>query len=450
MNNKLKYILIACIAFSSTVAADTTAIDKALTTHQHEVELVQQTQHKVNRVKTALKRYYTTNMSSWPSSLNDLSSVYGGDFKTPAGDITGTQNGLKYTLSINLISSDATLTAQMKTMAERNNGNISGSVLSFNVEPDKSIAAMESSLSRFEDPSGELNKMHTNINVNSQNLDNINDITVNDSQIGTANLTTANITSESVDSKLVSGANTVTNDAVTSLTVTNNSLANSTVNDLAVSNTNSVSNAALINANSGINVNGTMITDSSGQLYTDGQDLNARFLGLTDIAKNSDKLGGVDSSLYVRKDTTNYFTAVQKFNGGVNASTINASSLATNNISTNSRFKTNTGTVGNIRVGNAWFSNTKNQSHTNENEIRKLENIGSIRKVGTWRFKGDYRKGSGGAKGGAVCLTINSWGYESYQGTVRECRMGHGGRDDRPERTCWDEEATLYRAYQCK
>ncbi|MEZ8198413.1 hypothetical protein [Vibrio splendidus] len=448
MNNILKYILIACIAFSTAVAADTTATDKALNTYHHEVELVQQTQHKVNRVKTALKRYYTTNMSSWPSSLNDISSVYGGDFKTPAGDITGTRNGLRYTLSINLISSDATITAQMKTMAERNNGNISGSVLSFNVELDKSIAAMESSLSRYVDPSGELNKMYTGINANSQYINNINSISINDAQIGTVSYSEANLSSETVDLKTVSGTNVVSSDSTNNLTVTNNNLSDASVSSLVVTNTNSVTNTATINANSGINVNDVMIVDSAGQLYIDGQDLNARFAGINEKVINSEKLGGLDSSLFVRKDATNYFTAAQNFNGGLTASTIAASSLATNTVSTSNHFKTNTGTVGNIKVGNDWFSNTKNRSHTNESEIRNLENIGSIRKIGTWRYKGEYRVGGGGAKGGAVCLSINSWAHESYQGTERVCWSGSGS--DNSSGGCRDEQVTKYRAYQCR
>lgn len=447
---KISYILTVLLALPLTALADTTAIDKSLTSYHHEVELVQQTQDKVNRVKTALKRYYTMNISSWPSNLNDLSSVYEGDFKTPLGNITGSQNGLRFTLSINLVSSDDTLIAKMNTMAERNNGAISGSVLSFSVEPDKSIAAMESSLSRFEDPSGELNKMYTSIDINSQNIDNVNDISVNSVQFGTANLTTSNITTESADSKSVSGANTVTNDTVTNLTVTNNNIANSTVSDLVVSNTNSVSNTAVINANSGININGMMITDSSGQLYSDGQDLKIRYLGITDIAKNSEKLGGIDSSLYVRKDATNYFTAVQKFNGGINASTLNSSSLATNTINTSSKFKTNTGTVGNIRVGNAWFSNTKNQSHTNENEIRKLENIGSIRKIGKWRFQGDYQKGSKIAYDGGACLNLNSWGYYKGVENVYSCWRTGGGRDQSGDTRCGYRAETVTKSYICK
>lgn len=447
---KISYILTALLAFPLTALADTAAIDKALTSYHHEVELVQQTQHKVNRVKTALKRYYTANVGSWPSNLNDLSSVYDGGFKTPIGNITGSQNGLRFNLSINLTSSDETLISKINTMAERNNGSVSGSVVTFSVEPDKSIAAMESSLSRFEDPSGELNKMHTSIDVNSQNIDNVNDILVNSVQFGTANLTTSNITTESVGSKSVSGANTVTTDNVTNLTVTNNNLDNSTVSDLVVSNTNSVSNAAVINANSGINVNGIMITDSSGQLYTDGQDLKNRYIGVTDIAKNSERLGGIDSSLYVRKDATNYFTAVQKFNGGLNASTINSSSLATNTINTSSKFKTNTGTVGNIRVGNTWFSNTKNQSRTNENEIRKLENISAIRKIGRWRYKGAFRKGPKIAYEGGACINLNSWGYFEGEENVYGCWRTSGGRDQSGDRTCGYRAETVVKSYICR
>lgn len=450
MKIKKQYILTALIAFPLTSLADTTSIDKALTSYHHEVELVQQTQQKVNRIKTALKRYYTQNMGSWPSNLNDLSSVYDGDFKTPAGNITGSQNGLVFNLSINLISSDNNLIAQMNTMAERNSGTVSGSVLIFTVEPDKSIAAMESSLSRFEDPSGELNKMHTSIDVNSQNIDNVNDVSVNTVQFGTANFATSNITTESVDSKSVSDVNTVTNDTVTNLTVTNNNLVNSTITGLVVSNTNSVSNAAVINAKSGIDVNDTMIADSSGQLYTDGQDLNARFLGISDIAKNSEKLGGLDSSLYVRKDVTNYFTGVQKFNGGINASTINASSLATNNINTSGKFKTNSGTVGNIRVGNTWFSNTKNQSHTNEHEIRKLENISSIRKIGKWRYQGDYQKGPNIAYEGGACVNLNSWGYYKGVENIYSCWRIGGGSGQSGDTRCGYKAETVTKAYICR
>lgn len=451
MKIKIHYFLIACLAISTTVHADTTASDKAQQTHQYKVELVQRTQDKVNRVKTALKRYYTTNMSTWPTNLNALSSLYDGDFNTPVGSINGNQNGLRYILSINLTNPDATLNAQLKTMAERNNGDLSGTILSFNLDPDKSFAAMESSLSRYSDPSGELNKMYTDINANSQNVDNINEITANRAQIEVGNISTANVSTGTIDSMSVTGNNNVTSDSVTNLTITNNNLRDSTVDELVVTNTNSVSNAAVINTLAGIDVNGQMIADSSGRMYTNGEDLNTRFLGIDETAYNSQKLGGVNSSLYVRKDKTNYFTTVQKFNGGVKASTVNTGSLVTTNLHLRNRLKTNTGTVGNILVGNSWFSGTKNQSHTNEREIRNLENIGSIRKIGTWRFKGNYIRGNYEVVvGGAVCLSLNARRYYRETYTDRECSMGHGGKDDRPEMSCKDVRKTRYKAFKCQ
>ncbi|CAH6950500.1 conserved exported hypothetical protein [Vibrio chagasii] len=424
------------------------SLQKSMFTLESQKQIADQTRQKVNRISTAVKRYYTKNMSKWPSSLADISSVYDGDFNTPAGEVSGSQTGLRYSLMIDLRSTDPKLVTQLSSMAQKNHGSLSGSILTFSIESDQSIAAMESSLSRYIDPSGELNKMYTGINVNSQDINNINSISINDAQIGTVTYSEANISSETVDSKSVSGTNIVSSDSTDNLTVTNNNLSEATVSSLVVTNTNSVTNTATINANSGINVNGVMVVDSAGQLYLDGQDLNARYAGINEKVINSEKLGGLDSSLFVRKDATNYFTAAQNFNGGLIASTIAATSLATNTVSTSNHFKTNTGTVGNIKVGNDWFSNTKNRSHTNETEIRNLENIGSIRKIGTWRYKGEYRVGGGGAKGGAVCLSINSWAHESYQGTVRECWSGSGS--DNSSGGCRDKQVTKYRAYQCR
>ncbi len=359
---------------------------KAIATQEYKQDLADRTQNEVARVAAALRAVYSENMGTWPGSLADIiGEYYSGDFQTPVGIITGAQNGQNYILTIATSNQDANTLAMLESMANRNHGQLSGATLSFTVEAGEDAAVMQTTLSRFADPSGELNKMYVDLDVNNNNLDSIKSFDATTMVATTAVLTDANISDATIDTVQTTGVATITTDNVTNLTSSTATIGNATIaNGLIVSNSTQVN--SVLTANAGINVNGVTIVDSNGVLYSQGQDLDTRLLGINDVAYDSNQLGGVDASVFARKDISNYFTQHQYFNAGLDATTINATNLVSSgDINVAGNVEGQNAELTNMKVGDTWVTNTKSTSITNRNEIDELKTrVNGIQQLARW------------------------------------------------------------------
>ncbi len=85
-----------------------------------------------------------------------------------------------------------------------------------------------------------------------------------------------------------------------------------------------------INANGGVKVGGKWIASADGAtLYENGVALSSKYLAIGAKAADADKLDGIDSTQFSRRDTPNTFSQKQTFNGGVATTTLMTSSTAT-------------------------------------------------------------------------------------------------------------------------
>ncbi|MEZ8238605.1 MULTISPECIES: hypothetical protein [Vibrio] len=382
----MKYITATLVVLSFICTAPIAYADghkKMEFTSQANVSLITRTQNEVARLANALRSHYTKNMATWPSSLKGVTN-YNGDFATPFGSITGAIKGSKYRLTITLRTSDKTQLALLGDMAERNNGELVGSKLIFDVSADQTSVAMQSGLSRFKDPSGELNTMHTNLDVNNQNLSEINLIEAKTATIIELAGTSATITTANTTNMAASGVTKINKDTVTNLTATVANLDTAKLNHATVS---TLNNKGRTNADSGMSVNGALVFSGNGKVYHRNRDLDNLLLRKNSTAVDTNRVRGLDSSSLARKDVGNTFTADQHFNAGLTASNLTASTLIMRNNQAINTSTLNAGTsqTNNVRYGNNYLTNVQSQSKINEQKIASLQRVNlSVIRVGHW------------------------------------------------------------------
>ena len=90
----------------------------------------------------------------------------------------------------------------------------------------------------------------------------------------------------------------------------------------------SIYTSGMVRADNGIQVDDKWVVSSDGStLYENNVALSAKYLGKSDTAENSKKLGGIDAVDFARKNVANTFTQSQTFNGGFNAKDSSVDSL---------------------------------------------------------------------------------------------------------------------------
>lgn len=349
------------------------AQEKAIKTLSSFKDRSLRTEQEVSRVVSALQNFYTNNGGTWPTTLSDTSPYYSGDFKTPAGTITGTSSGSGYTLTISVRGSEPQYLNLLSSMASKNGGNLTGSNLMFSVLSPNQYASNANVLSRFADVEGggERNKLHTNLNMNGKDITNVANL---DAQ-------TSDFTTGTIDSLTATDVY-VTNATVNSQTVSNATIANNNVSvaDYTSLNTTMLINNGTIDANATIQANqfiagGHIVADDAGQLYYEGQNLDSRYLNLADTAKDTAKLGGVDAAEYLRRNVVNNYAHRQTFNGGMTISgKLTSSSLNATNVNIASSFNgSSVRGSSDVKIRGQSLKNYTHQNNVNVNTINYLK-----------------------------------------------------------------------------
>ncbi len=375
MKSFLKPTLLALVVVLSlptaAIASSGAAQEKALSTLSNNQKITSLTQQELSRIIAGVQNFYVKNTGAWPSSLNDINAYYTGDFRTPVGLVTGAQSASGYVLTINANNADNKLRVLLTSMAAKYRGQMVGSVLTFNIQSPNQSAATMGVISRFADVegAGERNKMHTSLNMNSFDVSNIKTLNTQSATITNATISTANISTASVTDATI-GTQTVTNHVVNNLVVDSANYTTANAQQFNASNltTNSTLNTAAVIAG------GKLVANGSGKLYYQNQDIDARYLGITDTAADADKLGGVDATEYLRTDLSNAFNTVQTFDGGMTiGGDLNAGSVSATNMNVMGDISArNVYGRQNVRIGGKWLSTTFSEQSANTNDINAI------------------------------------------------------------------------------
>lgn len=312
--------------------------------------LAYKTANELTRVAGALQNFYVTNLA-WPANLQtQLTNYYTGNFSTPFGQITGTplsgNGGYQLTISLSIV--DANQKAALQSVLTQQGGGLSGNSIAMNIAPPQAAAAYTSMLSRLPDSTGNgLNTMQTNLelggfdindigSINSNNViansATVSSMTVTEGDIDELASTNANITNATISNATIAVANITDANAVT-LDVSN--VINAPTANLSSVNSNVIesdlviaaslkSHSGIIDIDSDVAMNGRLMAnavvvsgqvaiDESGKVYYQNQDIDDRYLGISDKAADSALLGGITPDKFARRDISNIFTQAQSF-----------------------------------------------------------------------------------------------------------------------------------------
>jgi hypothetical protein len=337
---KLWLLILISLSVSFSVHADLSMdskvnIDKSkqLTLDRREVN-VNLAAAKLNNVRTSIQNYYIAN-NSFPSSLEVLvsSGVYLGNFLTPYGKISGvpTDNGFDLTINVPNGGSKEVIT---KMIASRSNATMDSGNTTFKVIIGTPAASLivDSMLSRVADESrSDNNKMLQDFNMNGFDVSEVENLSasfINASE----SITTKEFTVEE-QATFNQGALINTNSNTNNFTVSRLGGASQSIQTGVTDRTAEITyiedttsegsgNFGVINFNLGGNAGEALITPlqitksglvSLGEtVFTTGNDGSGSTL-------DADKLDGVNSTQFARRDAANTFTKANAFNAAIQA-----------------------------------------------------------------------------------------------------------------------------------
>lgn len=356
-------------AFSSSL----TTLERAKTSQLHSDKLVRVMQQEVSTIVAGLQNFYVDNAGAWPSSLNSISPYYHGEFKTPFGVVRGSQTQTGYQLIVNANNADKQTMLKLKSMVSKHRGSVSGSVITFNIQPPSQSAATVGVISRFADlESGERNRMHTNLKMNSFDIHNIKEMNAQALMISNAEISSASIHAANIDDVLVDTLN------ANSLSVNNLTVGSANYHDLkaGILSAGKVDVSGLVKT-SKILSRGVLVASGDGRVHYEGEDVDKRYLGVLDTAKDSEMLGGIESSYYVRTDSVNTFTEKQIFDGGMTVvGELNAGNIDTKKMNVSGDIKArHVHGIQNVMIGTSYIGSTVQQQNQNNNDISHLNTL---------------------------------------------------------------------------
>jgi hypothetical protein len=338
--SKLWLLILISLSVSFSVHADLSMdskvnIDKSkqLTLDRREVN-VNLAAAKLNNVRTSIQNYYMAN-NSFPSSLEVLvsSGVYLGNFLTPYGKIVGvpTDNGFDLTINVPNGGSKEVIT---KMIASRSNATMDSGNITFKLLIGTPAASLivDSMLSRVADESrSDNNKMLQDFNMNGFDVSEVENLSasfINASE----SITTKEFTVEE-QATFNQGALINTNSNTNNFTVSRLGGASQSIQTGVTDRTAEITyiedttsegsgNFGVINFNLGGNAGEALITPlqitksglvSLGEtVFTTGNDGSGSTL-------DADKLDGVNSTQFARRDAVNTFTKANAFNAAIQA-----------------------------------------------------------------------------------------------------------------------------------
>ena len=130
-------------------------------------------------------------------------------------------------------------------------------------------------------------------------------------------------------------------------------------------NSKSIFTGGIVRGDGGIQVDGKWIASSDGKtLYENNVALSNKYLGINSKAKDADKLDGIDSNSFARRDANNNFSGFQTFSNYINANgglkvdgkwiaSSNGVTLYENGVALSSKYLAKTATAANAnKLGN--------------------------------------------------------------------------------------------------
>lgn len=427
-------------------ASETASSELSLANHQHTKDLVKNTHGEIAKVISGLRSFYRNN-GAWPNNISSIAKYYTGDFETPVGTIIGSQSATGYLVSIVTSSLDDKMKAQLNSMALRSNGLVSGQTIQFTIDTPVSSEFTDNALSRFTDTesSGELNKMYADLNMNANNLTSIGNLNGSVLNAQTANVGTLNSTTITSDQAVIQNLTADTQNVANQSAVQVDAVNTTVSNQMTVLNSftaTSIDNGGVINAG------GHKVIDGGGKLFYQGVDTDTLYLGIDSQAQDSDRLNGATASQFAKHGQANTFTAHQRFNNAVTASSVSATTVNISGSATGSNAYARTVEANNLKSNGEWTTTTMNRinNHTNRlNALKSKFNVsGKTYRLGRWyrtssrtnnrsatttpwpgQYCVDYGSlvyakigteqrcyESGNAGDGNVrCSTVDSWGY---------------------------------------